>query len=1151
MLLQRLIVTLCTWALHVQSKLLRRKWLVLFAICVYVGVRSHLPSPLQPKKLRINKVITVFSPEMASMRPAQIAAPWTNETFECIGWKRLHVCPEPDQFDEAGNKKKKDPKATPPPTKAPVKMFFPCNETINSRMAGYCVIRNRTSNEVHHVMVTACDSLPTGSFTCEMARDFTEYGMRSVGYQHFPTAPSLALPLSAERREPTNGIVMVIYDRVLPSAYATIKLLRFVGCELPVELWYRPDEMSMDNPIIHRLLMSFNVRMRTIFDDRAQGFHVKPYAVYYSNFDNVLLLDADNLPAKDPTYLFEEPEFLKTGAIFWPDYWQPSNSLFQLTNVSMLWELTGVQYTDMFEQESGQVLINRIKSRPALEKLMYYSTHTPRLMEELHQIWGDKDLFRLAWLNASQPFHYIQYPPAVGGYDMRDEKGVFCGLAMIQHDVQGNLVFFHRNAVKLDGSLNQPRIMTHIQEYSLKGDPRRYKVYQVINAIKDCCYHIGTEQLPDGQPATHVTKVSETNYAFLEERAIQFSIEGKRLLDQQAAIKPVRAGFGPTAPAEPQEIGLFATSRLVDMREVIGILLSAYVLLVICMVSCKARPGPALIVVLTGAVVVILYLCSRIEYDVYNTKHPIETLGVTPSQVTALWTNESFECVGWQPLRECSSDDPGDEDTYEQRHHDAPAMRVQSIASTQDMPLRQPCDHVVKSYMAGYCVVRNRTSGEELQLMVTACKTLRRGEFRCNMARAFTDYAVTSVGYEHDKAVWAMAANASSSQRSGPTRGVVMAIYDDVMPATYATIRLLRHLGCTLPIELWYRPQEMKPRKNLIVQRLVADYNAVLRAITDPRATRFYVKPYAVYYSAFDQVLLLDADVLPTKDPTYLFDDPAFVTTSAIFWPDFWQPDNCLFKITNVSLIWQLTGVEFVDMFEQDSGQVLVDRTKSKAALDKLMYYSMHKPRLLNDLALVWGDKDLFRLAWMNTSTPFHFVSYPPAMGGLDLRDIDGHFCGLAMVQHDPRGDHVFIHRNSVKLDGLRSQQPVVTHIQEFALAADPKRYRVNAAWRPYQRACYFVGTKALPDGQPPVRVFGVNETAYAELEMLAIQFSIEGRDLDVKPDDSWLIMERMVMAMTAVGVVFLGLVWWCSISRRLQRPQRTLRLQVQQEKVV
>ena len=39
------------------------------------------------------------------------------------------------------------------------------------------------------------------------------------------------------------------------------------------------------------------------------------------------MLDSDNIPVRDPAFLFDSFEFKELGAVFWPDYWkdQPEN----------------------------------------------------------------------------------------------------------------------------------------------------------------------------------------------------------------------------------------------------------------------------------------------------------------------------------------------------------------------------------------------------------------------------------------------------------------------------------------------------------------------------------------------------------------------------------------------------------------------------------------------------------------------------------------------------------------------------------------------------------------------------------------------------------------------------------------------------------
>ena len=207
-----------------------------------------------------------------------------------------------------------------------------------------------------------------------------KYSSQSTEYEYY----SKIVPphIKAEER----GIVMVAYDATIYSLYANIKIIRELGCLLPIEIWYRPQEIRTCDAILIKLQQEYpeTLVIREIVDPSATHFYVKPYAVYHSHFDQVLFLDSDNTPLRDPTYLFETEEFKQKGTIFWPDYWQPSNTIFNLHSRSMIWELIGVEYADMFEQESGQLLIDKTRSKTALEvefhntNILRYSQNTTK-----------------------------------------------------------------------------------------------------------------------------------------------------------------------------------------------------------------------------------------------------------------------------------------------------------------------------------------------------------------------------------------------------------------------------------------------------------------------------------------------------------------------------------------------------------------------------------------------------------------------------------------------------------------------------------------------------------------------------------------------------------------------------------------------------
>ncbi|KAG1697822.1 hypothetical protein DVH05_015776 [Phytophthora capsici] len=398
-----------------------------------------------------------------------------------------------------------------------------------------------------------------------------------------------------------------------------------------------------------------------------------------------------------------------------------------------------------------------------------------------------------------------------------------------------------------------------------------------------------------------------------------------------------------------------------------------------------------------------------------------------------------YKCVGWRQTGNCSPDGPRE-----------PAKDLN-------------CGGIVLAGASGYCLLRDEVTGEEIQAMRLSCNSLRnKTTFKCSQAVDFARVApqvnalIAAKSRElHEKEQPRRDEGKNGTETAAgmePTRGIVMVVYPKLLQSVHATVRLLREYGCKLPIEMWFLEKEMGAAPlgySRILQSLEKDYGPIImKGITDNLVVGFASKVYALAHSELDQILFLDADNAPVKDPTYLFDTPEFVKFGSVFWPDFWTPSNTIFNIKAESLIWELVGTPFVDMFEQESGQLLIDRKRTTVAMHVAQFLAMREPRHLETLRLLYGDKDLFRLAWLKTNTSFHMIVTPPAAAGM-IREKE--YCGMTMVQHDTRGDVVFLHRNGKKLSGEEdfTRDHTWGHLQTFifpdrlaSVDADPaKRY--------------------------------------------------------------------------------------------------------------
>ena len=225
--------------------------------------------------------------------------------------------------------------------------------------------------------------------------------------------------------------------KYFPCLWVCIRMLRQLGCTLPIEVWHLgPREMSVE---MAALLAPYDVacidgrQVRLTHPVRLlQGWEMKAFSLLHTRFAEVLLLDADNVPVLDPTFLFDDPAYREKGAVFWPDFGR-------LAPERAIWRITGIPYRDEPEFESGQILVDKTRCWSALALAMHFNEYSDFYYRHVH---GDKETFHLAWRKLGLDYAM----PDRGLYAL---TGTMC-----QHDLQGRRLFQHRNTDKwrLDGS---------------------------------------------------------------------------------------------------------------------------------------------------------------------------------------------------------------------------------------------------------------------------------------------------------------------------------------------------------------------------------------------------------------------------------------------------------------------------------------------------------------------------------------------------------------------------------------------------------------------------------------------------------------------------------------------------------------------------
>jgi hypothetical protein len=242
----------------------------------------------------------------------------------------------------------------------------------------------------------------------------------------------------------------------LVNAWVAVRQLRRHGFRWPIQLWHLgPAELP---PPLGRLFQREGVdcvdahaRMAEHPTRQLGGRALKSYALLHAPFRHVLLLDADNTPVRDPSFLFDSEPYRRAGAIFWPDHPDGVGLPGSLLAANHpIWRICDLPYRGDPSFEGGQMVVDRQRCWRALNLASWMNQHADFWYQFLH---GDKDTYQIAWRKVEAPWEMPADRPRLLGHRV-----------FSQVDFEGKPLFQHRAGDKwrLDGR-NQ-RIATFEQE---------------------------------------------------------------------------------------------------------------------------------------------------------------------------------------------------------------------------------------------------------------------------------------------------------------------------------------------------------------------------------------------------------------------------------------------------------------------------------------------------------------------------------------------------------------------------------------------------------------------------------------------------------------------------------------------------------------
>ena len=278
-----------------------------------------------------------------------------------------------------------------------------------------------------------------------------------------------------------NGIVFVGGGKFNWLTLLSVKRLRSNGCTLPVEVLI-PSFEEFGPEACLSVFPSLNARciyMPSVLfkGDQSRdslknkldfkGYQYKSLAILLSSFENVLLLDSDNVVINSPQDILTLEPFISTGLVLWPDYWRRSTC-------PKFYSIAGVEVSDLRlnrgysekvngylkqqakitpeealnvlyhervgtipdpSTESGQLAISKKSHLKALLLAFYYNTFGPDYYYPLFSQGasgeGDKETFIAGAVVLNRAFYQVgSFVRALGDFI----DGEFHGRGMGQYD---------------------------------------------------------------------------------------------------------------------------------------------------------------------------------------------------------------------------------------------------------------------------------------------------------------------------------------------------------------------------------------------------------------------------------------------------------------------------------------------------------------------------------------------------------------------------------------------------------------------------------------------------------------------------------------------------------------------------------------------
>lgn len=262
-------------------------------------------------------------------------------------------------------------------------------------------------------------------------------------------------------------------------------------------------------------------------------------------------------------------------------------------------------------------------------------------------------------------------------------------------------------------------------------------------------------------------------------------------------------------------------------------------------------------------------------------------------------------------------------------------------------------------------------------------------------------------------------------------KSIVTSCYRQEITGTYILLSELKRLEFSIPIEVFYRENELVEDEILELTKLYPEF-VVFKKLRKQFSNfqdkwgnqkGWATKVYAIAESEYEENLWIDNDNYPIRNCLDLFNDEEYKSKGSLFWRDVYSIDRAD-QYWSGSDMWKIFNVKPNDAEPFESGQFLINKLKCWKQLYMMVYYTENAQTYYQ----FGGDAECWRMAWQyiaekengyhvphnyhaSPDVPYGFMPYGPFHKGMQ-NQWHKYGGGTVMVQRDRSGAELFNHRN-------------------------------------------------------------------------------------------------------------------------------------------